>query len=106
TAHIVVLGDSLLGGAGVGIDGQFPTLVGPALPIKGILNLGLAGAGPNRQLRGFRKFGASFRPRLVVSCFYLAADLDGQLVFDSWLRDGAKGDYNKYRLDRNDRQHP
>jgi hypothetical protein len=106
TADIVVLGDSLLGGVGVGIDGHFSTLIGKALPIKGIMNLGIRGAAPNRQLRAFRKFGASFRPGLVVSCIYLAADLDGQLQFDSWLREGVKADYNQYRLDFSDRQHP
>ena len=106
TAEIEVFGDSLLAGVGVAIDREFSTLVGRALPIKGIVNFGNGGAAPNRQLMTFRKFGASFRPRLVVSCIYLAADLDGQLVFDSWLRDGAKGNYNEYRLALNDRLQP
>ena len=106
TAEILVLGDSLVGGPGVGIDGQFSTLVGESLPNSRIVNLAIAGAAPNRQLRAYRKFGASFRPRLVVSCIWLAADLDGQLHFDSWLRDGANGEYNKYRLELNDRLQP
>jgi hypothetical protein len=103
TGEIVVLGDSLVAG---GVDVQFSTLVGQALSIKGVLNLGLAGAAPNRQLRAFQKFGASFRPRLVVSCVYLAADLDGQLKFDSWLKEGAKADYNQFRLELGGDLHP
>jgi hypothetical protein len=106
TAEIMVLGDSLTEGAGVGIDGQFSTLIGKALPIHGIVTLGIGGAAPNRQLRAFQKFGASFRPRLVVSCVYLAADLDGQLEFDSWLKEGAKSDYNQFRLKFGDDLHP
>jgi hypothetical protein len=105
TVDILFLGDSLLGGAGVGIDGQFPTLVGQSLK-SNVVNLGLAGAAPNRQLRIFRKFAASVRPRLVVSCIYLAADLDGQLHFDSWLKEGAKSDYNGFRLKFTDDLYP
>jgi SGNH hydrolase-like domain, acetyltransferase AlgX len=106
TADILVLGDSLIEGIGVGIDHQFSSLVGQAIPNKRILNLGIAGAGPNRQLRAYRMFGASFRPDLVISCIYLAADLDNQLHFDSWLQEGTKADYNQFRLDLNGRLHP
>jgi hypothetical protein len=106
TADIVILGDSLLEGAGVGLDGQFSTLVSRSLPMKRIVNLGLGGAAPNRQFRIFRKFGASLRPRLVVACIYLASDLDGQLVFDAWLKEGAKSDYNQFRLKFGDGLHP
>ena len=103
---VLFLGDSLILGVGVGIDRDFSRLVGRALPDGAILNLGIAGAAPNRQLRAYRKFGASFRPRLVVACIYLAADLDGQLPFDAWLNEGAKTDYNSFRLSFGDQLHP
>ena len=106
TANIVVLGDSLVVGAGVGIDGQFSTLIAQSLPNTQIVNLGIPGAAPNRQLRVFRKFGASLRSKLVVSCIYLAAALDNQYHFDSWLKEGAKADYNQYRFDLARRQYP
>src|SRR5262249_8741787 len=104
TAEILVLGDSLVTGAGVGIDCAFPTLVGQLLPNTRIVNLGLGGEAPNRQLRAFRKFGSPFRPRLVISCIYLAADLYNEEQFDSWLKEGARTDYKKYRSDLIDRQ--
>jgi len=106
TADIVVLGDSLVVGAGVGIDGQFSTLIAQSLPNNQMVNLGIPGAAPNRQLRAFRKFGASLRPKLVVSCIYLAAALDNQYHFDSWLKEGAKADYNQYRFELARRQYP
>jgi SGNH hydrolase-like domain, acetyltransferase AlgX len=103
---ILFLGDSLLEGVGVGIDGQFSSLVGQKLKAKKILNLGMAGAAPNRQLRTYRKFGTSLRPGLVVSCIYLAADLDNELHFDAWLKGGSKGDFNQFRLRLGDELHP
>jgi hypothetical protein len=106
TAEIEVFGDSLVSGAGVGIDGEFSTLISRSLPNVHIVNFGIGGEAPNRQLRVFQKFGASLRPKLVVSCIYLAADLVGQLQFDSWLRDGAKADYNRYRLELGDKLYP
>ena len=106
TVDIVVLGDSLVVGAGVGIDGQFSTLIAQSLPNNQMVNLGIPGAAPNRQLRAFRKFGASLRPKLVVSCIYLAAALDNQYHFDSWLKEGAKADYNQYRFELARRQYP
>jgi acetyltransferase AlgX (SGNH hydrolase-like protein) len=106
TAEIEILGDSLVSGAGVGIDGEFSTLIGGSLPNVQVVNFGLGGEAPNRQLRVVRKFGASLRPKLVVSCIYLVADLDGQLQFDAWLKEGAKSDYNQFRLKFGDNLHP
>jgi hypothetical protein len=37
-------------------------------------------------------------PRLVVACLYLATDYENDLHFDSWLREGKKIDYDKYRV--------
>jgi hypothetical protein len=103
---ILFLGDSLIVGGGVGIDGQFSSLVGQRLKAKKILNLGIAGAAPNRQLRAYRKFGAPLRAGLVVSCVYLVSDLDNELHFDSWLKEGANSDYNRFRLALNSKMHP
>jgi len=103
---VLFLGDSLITGSGVGIDRQFSSLVGRAFPDRTVLNLGIAGAAPNRQLRTYRKFGVSSPHRLVVSCIYLASDLDGELQFDAWLKEGAKIDYNSFRLSFGDKLHP
>lgn len=106
TVDIVFLGDSLLGGNGVDIEHQFSTLVDQAFPDNTILNLGVAGAAPNRQLQLYRKFAAPFRPRLVISGIYLAADLENEPHFDTWVKNGKKGDYNQFRLALGDQRHP
>ena len=80
-ADIVFLGDSLITGEGVGIDGQFTTLVQRMLPQPRVVNLGMPGAGPERQYRIYRAFGADLRPRWVVTCWYLSSDLSNDMPF-------------------------
>ncbi len=103
---LLFLGDSLITGGGVGIDRQFSSLVAQAFPGRAVLNLGISGAAPNRQLRAYRKFSASLHPSLVVSCIYLAADLNGELAFDAWLKEGAKTDYEQFRHSFGDKLQP
>jgi hypothetical protein len=97
-ADIVFLGDSLIAGEGVGIDGAFVTLTGNKLSGKSAINLGMPGAGLERQYRIFRKFGAELEPRLVVVCFYVASDLTNDTHFLEWLEDSEGRDYNAFRL--------
>jgi hypothetical protein len=85
-ASIVFLGDSLLGGAGVGPRGAFPHLVGRALPDEPVLNLGLASAGPERQFRIYRRFASDLHPRVVVAGLYLAADFENDAAYAAWLQ--------------------
>ena len=96
--EMVFLGDSLLAGAGVGIDGSFPRLVAQQLPDHGVVNLGVPGAGPERQLRIYQRFGVQLQPRLVVACWYLASDLHNDALFHAWLQHGQGLDYNSFRL--------
>jgi hypothetical protein len=97
-ADIVFLGDSLIVGEGVGLASSFPQLIAKMLPNLKFVNLGLAGAGAERQYPIFRRFGAGLHPRLVVACLYLAADFDNDLHFDAWLREGKQNDYDSFRL--------
>jgi hypothetical protein len=97
-ASIVFLGDSLVLGEGVGLVGSFPHLVSQMLPNQTVVNLGLGGAGAERQYLIYRRFGVGLHPRLVVACLYLASDFDNDLRFHSWLRQGRGIDYNSYRL--------
>jgi hypothetical protein len=82
---IVFLGDSLLGGAGVGLRGGFTHLVGRALPDERVLNLGLAAAGPERQFRVYRRFASDLHPRLVVAAQYFASDFENDAAYAAWL---------------------
>lgn len=95
---VVFLGDSLITGQGVGRDGSFTGLLAGMLPDQSLLNLGLAGAGPERQARIYRRFGAAWHPDVVVSCLFLASDFDNDVHFLSWLREGQGTDYDTYRL--------
>jgi hypothetical protein len=97
-ADIVFLGDSLITGQGVGIDGQFTTLVQRMLPQQRVVNLGMPAAGPERQYRIYRAFGADLRPRWVVTCWYLSSDLSNDVAFHAWLHDQAGMDYDRFRL--------
>ncbi len=95
---IVFLGDSLLTGEGVGIDHQFSTLVDRQLPKLSVINLGVPGAGPERQYRVYRQFDVGRRPHVVVACWYLASDLDNDTHFHEWLKDDQGMTFNRFRL--------
>ncbi len=97
-ADIVFLGDSLLTGEGVGIDQQFSTLIGRQLSGLQVINLGVPGAGPERQYRVYRQFDIGHHPHVVVACWYLISDLDNDTHFDAWLQDDKGMSYNRFRL--------
>jgi lysophospholipase L1-like esterase len=95
---IVFLGDSLVEGGGVNLDQNFAGLVAQRLPTQGVLNLGLAAAGPERQYRIYQRFGRALRPSIVVAGWYLASDVHNDERFHAWLREGQGTDYNNFRL--------
>ncbi|MBK6581495.1 MAG: hypothetical protein IPG20_01110 [Gammaproteobacteria bacterium] len=97
-ADMVFLGDSLLVGAGVGVSNGFVALLDAALEDRTILNLGNPGAGPERQIRIFQRFGVEVAPRLVVAGLYLASDIEGDQQFRAWLADSQGMEYNRFRL--------
>ncbi|MBK7167693.1 MAG: hypothetical protein IPH83_00080 [Gammaproteobacteria bacterium] len=92
------LGDSLLTGAGVGVGNGFVALLDAALADRTILNLSNPGAGPERQMRIFQRYGVEVAPRLVVACLYLASDIEGDQQFRAWLADSQGMEYNRFRL--------
>lgn len=95
---VVFLGDSFITGGGVGLDANFVAHLQRMFPDRSWLNLGLAGAGPERQARIYSRFGSQWRPDLVVSCIVASFDFENDAHFVSWLRDGHGSDYNAYRL--------
>jgi len=105
-AEIVVLGDSLVTGEGVGIEAQFSTLIDRQLADQRVVNLGVPGAGPERQYRIYRRFGDALQPRWVVTCWYLASDLDNDTHFYSWIEDADGMDYDRFRLTYDRRLQP
>ena len=62
-----MLGNSLLGGAGVGRDGQFTTLLARRLDGRKVLNLSLPGGGTEHDLLTYRRYAAPLQPKLVLA---------------------------------------
>ena len=108
---LLLLGDSLTIGDGVGIDGSYATRLGAMLGVS-VLNLGLPGAGPERQLRVLQKFGSELTPKAVISCVYLASDVRNDELFRSWLEAAREENFPEFRraywarLDTRPRYHP
>jgi hypothetical protein len=97
-ADIVFLGDSLIIGVGVGLEGSFAQLIADQVPNERLVNLGVSAAGPERQYAIYRRFGAALHPRLVVSFLYSASDFRNDFLFKNWLREGNNVDYDSYRF--------
>jgi hypothetical protein len=95
---VVFLGDSFITGGGVGLDANFVAHLQRTFPHRSWLNLGLAGAGPERQARIYNRYATHWRPELVVSCVVASFDFENDAHYVSWLRDGQGSDYNEYRL--------
>ena len=105
-ADIVFLGDSLITGEGVGIEAQFTTLIDQQLPERRVVNLGIPGAGPERQYHTYRRFGESLGASWVVACWYIVSDFDNDTHFHGWVEESVGMDYNQFRLSYSRRLNP
>jgi len=105
-ADIVILGDSLVMGEGTGLDRSFVGRFQSANPSVKVVNLGIAGAGPDRQLRAFQKYGTKLKPSVVLAFLYVAADITNSEHFERWRREAPEADYNRFRLDLGRRKEP
>jgi hypothetical protein len=94
---MVFLGDSMVVGYGVGVWASFPRLIAEMMDTTEV-NLALGGAGPERQLAVYRKFGMGLSPRHVITCVYLTSDFANDRNFTSWIREGKPADYSDFRL--------
>ncbi len=102
-ADMVILGDSLVMGEGTGLQDGFVELFARETSAA-VVNLGVAGAGPERQRLIYTKYGESLRPRLVMSFLFLAADITNDEHFRAWKAQAPDADYNTYRLSYTARQ--
>jgi lysophospholipase L1-like esterase len=102
-ADIVVLGDSMAFGYGVGDDEAWTALLAAQLPGRRIINLGLIGAAPQQYLRIYERFGQALQPGLVLFCLFPGNDLNDAERFDHWVKAGAGSDY---RLSSEDAPEP
>jgi lysophospholipase L1-like esterase len=97
-ADVAVLGDSLLTGTGVGIDGQFTSLLERRLDGRTVLNLGLPGGGTEHQYRTYRRYAAALEPDLVIAVLWLMWDIDNSVHFAHWLSEADGEDFTQYRF--------
>jgi len=102
-ADVVVLGDSLVMGEGTGLQNGFVELFAREVSAATV-NLGVAGAGPERQRLIYAKYGESLRPRVVMSFLFLAADITNDEHFRAWKEQAPRADYNAFRLNYASRQ--
>jgi lysophospholipase L1-like esterase len=96
--NVAVLGDSLLIGPGVGMDGQFTTLLQHRLNGRTVLNLGLPGGGTEHEYLAYRRYVAPLRPELVIAVVGVAWDIDNTLHFARWQTEPPGTDFTEYRL--------
>ncbi|HEX5438117.1 MAG TPA: hypothetical protein VFW98_13205 [Gemmatimonadaceae bacterium] len=94
---IAVLGNSLAVGPGVGMDGQFTTLMQRALAGRSVLNLGLPGGSPAQELRIYQAYLRALHPRVVIATVWVASDVDNATQFAHWRSEGAPPDFTAYR---------
>ena len=95
---VAVLGDSLLDGPGVGMEGQFTTLLQQRLGDRTVWNFALPGGGTGHDYLIYRRYAEPLQPKLVVAVLWVFWDIDNSLEFDGWLRENRPDpDYTQYR---------
>jgi lysophospholipase L1-like esterase len=94
---VAVLGDSLVAGPGIGLEGEFTTLLGRRLNGLRVLNLGLPGGGTEHDYLVYRKYVEPLNPRLLIAVVCPAWDIDNSLHFERWRAEGSPGDFTKFR---------
>jgi lysophospholipase L1-like esterase len=96
--NVAVLGDSLLVGPGVGMQGQFTTLLQHRLNGRTVLNLGLPGGGTGHDHLVYRRYVAPLQPELVIAIVCVAWDIDNTLHFARWQAEPPGTNFTEYRF--------
>jgi hypothetical protein len=95
---VAVLGDSLLIGPGVGMAGQFTSLLQLGLDGRPVLNLGVPGGGTEHDYLVYRRYVEPLRPKLVIAVVGVAWDIDNTLQFERWRTETSDTDFTQYRF--------
>jgi lysophospholipase L1-like esterase len=95
---VAVLGDSLLIGPGVGLEGQFTTLLQDRLNGRTVLNLGLPGGGTEHEHLVYRRYVEPLQPELVIAVVGVAWDIDNTLHFERWRAEPPGTDFTEFRF--------
>ncbi len=96
---IAVLGNSLLEGPGLGLDGELTALLEHRLGGRSALNFALPGAGTRHEYLLYRKYAEPLQPKVVVALLWVIWDIDNSLHFDRWLSENRPDpDFTHYRF--------
>ncbi len=96
---IAVLGNSLLDGPGLGLDGELTALLEHRLGGRSALNFTLPGAGTRHEYLMYRKYAEPLQPKVVVALLWVIWDIDNSLHFDRWLSENRPDpDFTHYRF--------
>ncbi len=93
---VVVIGDSLVFGYGVGIEDAWPQRVA-TLTGSTIVNLGLIGAGPQQYQRIYETFVEGLQPEVLIIGFFASNEFWDAQQYQRWLESGAGGNYMEWR---------
>jgi hypothetical protein len=96
-ADVVAVGDSWVFSYGVNDDEAWPHQVERSLPGIRVINLGLAGLGPEQYTRAYERYGAPLHPKVLLYGIFPGNDLLDTADFDRWLQAGSPGNYNTWR---------
>ena len=100
---VALLGNSLILGVGVGMEGQLASLLEQRLEGRTVLNLAVPGGGTQHELLVYRRFVEPLRPRLVIATLWVVWDIDNSNQFEHWVREGKPNpDYKDYRYTFNE----
>lgn len=97
-AEIVVVGDSMAFGYGVGDTATWTHRVNEALPALRLVNLGMIGTGPQQYLAVLRRHGLGLAPKLVLFMVFPGNDLSDIESFEAWQESGTELDYRRWRM--------
>src|SRR3954468_18632547 len=82
---VVAVGDSWVFSYGVNDDEAWPHQVERSLPGIRVINLGLAGLGPEQYTRAYERYRAPLHPKVLLYGIYAGNDLLDTADFDRWL---------------------
>ena len=96
-ADVVAVGDSWVFSYGVNDDETWSHQVERSLPGTRVMNLGLAGYGPEQYTRTYERVGIPLHPKVLLYGIFPGNDLEDTGVFQSWVAAGSPGNYIRWR---------
>ena len=90
--EVAALGDSFTDALTLPVELAWPARLEAGLG-RSVRNYGVAGFGPQQELRVLRDHALPRRPRVVVVAFFAGNDIPGAALFDEFERSGGSGSF-------------